>query len=388
VLATFVGGVRAGVLAAVLSALIANFAFVPPFFAFSTSLSAIVATALFLLVTAMLIGLVGVLNKAVDMLHEDAEATRFIIETEPAGVIAVDDTGTIELVNAAVEHQLGYKREELIGKRVETLVPAELRVNHAEFRADYMARPRPRQMGAGRDLHALRKDGSLVPVEIGLNPFQRNGRKGALATIIDISERKTLERRAEILSDEVRHRARNLLTIVRVVGRRTLPEQGQARFLGVLDALARTQDLFGGAATMSLRAIVEGELVGFLEQVSISGCDLELSARAAQDFSLIVHELTTNAIKYGALFLETGRIVVSGQPEDGGRYAFMWEERGGPAVLPPAHRGFGSAVLEDIPRAFAANVELEFRPEGLRYTLRAERDQLASVVELSPAAAH
>ena len=238
-------------------------------------------------------------------------------------------------------------------------------------------------MGVGRDLHAQRKDGSLLPVEIGLAPFQRNGRKGALATVIDVSDRKDLERRAQVLSNEVRHRARNLLTVVRILARRTLPEQGRARFMGVLDALGRTQDLFAGSTPVPLRSIVEGELTGFLDQVSIEGCDIVLSPRAAQDFTLIAHELTTNAIKYGALSIEGGRVTVSGQDTGSGAYIFTWVEHGGPIVSSPAHRGFGTTILKDAAHAFGPNIELQFRPEGLHYSLEANVEHLANIVDLA-----
>jgi PAS domain S-box-containing protein len=373
---TLLGGVRAGALAAVLSAASADFFFLPPTAVIVLTAPAVTALVTFLVIVASLIGIVGLLNAAVDRLWAQAEATAFVLETEPAGVIAVDEAGVINLVNSAVERQLGFQREELLGKSVEMLVPSALRSSHESLRVGYMSDPVPRNMGAGRDLHAVRKDGSLLPVEVGLNPFVRQGRAGALATIIDVSERKALEHRTQLLANEVRHRSRNLLTVIVAVAQRTIPKENQERFLGVVYALSRTLDVLGARLAISLREIVESELAGFAEQVELSGCEVVLRPQAAQDFTLIVHELTTNALKYGALSVSEGRVRLTGHAQ-GGLFTFEWRETGGPIVAPSSRRGFGRSILQTAAAQFSKTVELKLDPEGLRYVLSADLARIA-----------
>lgn len=382
VVATAAGGARAGALAAVLSAVAANLLAFPPLLSVSSSLPDLVSTGLFLFVSAMMIVIITLLNQAIDRIWAQAENSRFILDAEPTGVIGVDADGRIKLVNAAVERQLGYRQDELIDRPVDLLVPAELRAAHDRHRQDFMARPEPRLMGAGRDLNAVARDGSLVPVEIGLNPIERDGVTGTLATIIDISERKSLEWRNQVLTNEVQHRARNLLAIIQAIAMRTLPGDEGKRFMGVLGALARNQADFGSEKVVQLRAIVERELAGFGDQVAISGCDVLLSARAGQDFALIVHELATNALKHGALSAQGGRVAIDGTVREDGSFVFAWEEEGGPAVEGGARQGFGQTILRDVARSFATDVRFELAASGLRYALTTRLDRISNLAEL------
>ena len=115
---------------------------------------------------------------------------RLAIEAAPTAMVLIDQTGRIVLVNAHTAELFGYARDELVGMRVEQLVPERSRARHPAFRSAYFEEPQARLMGAGRDLHALRKDGSEVPVEIGLNPIDTADGRFVLSSIIDITERK------------------------------------------------------------------------------------------------------------------------------------------------------------------------------------------------------
>jgi PAS domain S-box-containing protein len=378
--AALLGGARAGSLAVLISAAVANYFFIPPVGAWQLATPHLESVVLFMLVSAMLVALISLLNKAVDRLWATAETAKFILETEPAGVLAVDDKGVINMVNAAVEHQLGYARDELIGRPVEVLIPVVLRAGHESLRGSFLAQPEPRRMGAGRDLDAQRKDGSLVPVEVGLSPYHREGRTGALATIIDVSERKRLEFRSEMLTREVQHRASNLLMMVEMVARRLLSGSQRTAFLSVLAALSRTHHLLAVAGETSLRDIIAGEVEAFAGQVTFEVCDVMLKPEVAQDFTLIVHELTTNALKHGALSTDEGRVSIRGEVRDG-VFRFCWEESGGPPVEETARAGFGSTILGKVARGFASDVRREARPEGLRYEVDAALHSLGAVRE-------
>lgn len=125
---------------------------------------------------------------------------RLVIEAAPSGMLMVDRAGKIVLVNSQIERLFGYDRSELLAQSVELLVPQASREKHPGFRESFFADPTARAMGIGRDLFGLRKDGTQVPVEIGLNPLFSQGERFVLASVVDISERKRAE---ELLREKV-----------------------------------------------------------------------------------------------------------------------------------------------------------------------------------------
>jgi PAS domain S-box-containing protein len=151
------------------------------------------------------------------------EQFRLVVESAPNGIIMVGDTGTIALVNAELERQFGYSRSELLGQSIEVLLPESVRTTHAVWRSEFFASPETRPMGAGRELHGLRKDGTTFPVEVGLTPVHAPGGHAVLAAVVDITERKQLEERVRHaakmeavgrLAGGVAHEFNNLLTAI------------------------------------------------------------------------------------------------------------------------------------------------------------------------------
>lgn len=128
---------------------------------------------------------------------------RLVVEAAPNAMVMVDDGGRIILVNSQTERLFGYTREELIGRPIELLVPERFRNQHPEYRAGFARVPQARPMGAGRDLFGLHRDGSEVPIEIGLNPLEVKGKTFVLSSIVDISARKRAEEeRSRLLASE------------------------------------------------------------------------------------------------------------------------------------------------------------------------------------------
>jgi PAS domain S-box-containing protein len=137
-------------------------------------------------------------------LSDSEQQFRLVVEAAPNGMLLVDEHGTIMMVNASVLRQFGYEREELLGQSVEMLIPATSRFGHRQHRAGFSKAPETRSMGGGRELFGLRKDGSEIPVEIGLTPIQTATGMQVVASILDITDRKRLEmrlRRAERLAE-------------------------------------------------------------------------------------------------------------------------------------------------------------------------------------------
>ncbi|KRC48781.1 MULTISPECIES: putative bifunctional diguanylate cyclase/phosphodiesterase [unclassified Nocardioides] len=119
----------------------------------------------------------------------DDDHLRLVVEASPSAMLLVDPSGRIVLANSEAEHSFGYTREELLALRVEDLVPQRFRQHHDVERQEYVAHPSRRGMGVGRELFGLRKDGTEMRVEIGLNPIVISGERFVLASVIDITER-------------------------------------------------------------------------------------------------------------------------------------------------------------------------------------------------------
>lgn len=132
-------------------------------------------------------------KQAESVLRRSEEQFRTVVESAPNGILLVDGGGRIVLVNEQIERQFGYRREELINHPVERLLPGHFRRDHAGLRETYQEAPAARAMGRGRDLYGLRKDGSELPLEIGLSPIETTSGTMVLASVVDITERKQAE---------------------------------------------------------------------------------------------------------------------------------------------------------------------------------------------------
>ncbi len=200
----------------------------------------------------------------------------------------------------------------------------------------------------------------------------------------EIEERKQSQAQQSLLIRELHHRVKNTLaTVQAVVGATarstTNIDDFYQAFVARIISLANTHSLLTEAVwqTASLREILEKELTPYYdpagERIRIDGPLVELPSEAAVPIGMAIHELTTNATKYGALSVEGGRVAVSwsSEPEgDGIRLNLIWTERNGPVVSPPTRQGFGSRLLHRVlTTQLSAAVDMDFDPEGLRVSL-------------------
>lgn len=350
VIAALVGGFWPGMLATVLSSLLAWYLFLP--LPRSLAQQEIFLLLAFIFVAAINVTVVALLNAVVERVMAQEHNVRVLIESSPNGIVVIDEQGKIKLVNAGTEKLFGYRRSELLGKSIEVLVPEPRAAMHRALRKSFLQKPEARPMGAGRDLSARRKDGSEFPVEIGLNPVSHNGRTGVLATVIDISERMRAQEDQQLLLRELQHRTQNLLAVVQSIAARSLVEgkalaEARDALMARLRALGRTHTMLAMTAWdgAPLGDILKREFDGFSDNITITGCNMVVNARAAQQFALIIHELATNAAKHGALSVSGGRVAVEGiiDRSDGEeRFLFRWKESGGPPVTAPSQKGFGT----------------------------------------------
>jgi len=258
-------------------------------------------------------------------LRQSEERFRRVVEAAPNAMVMVSAAGQIEMVNAQAERMFGYDRAELLGAGVEMLVPLGFRGHHPGLRAAFFSDLQSRPMGAGRDLYALRKDGTEFPVEIGLNPLETEDGMMVLSSIVDISDRKQKEERIQmalkekdILLREIHHRVKNNLQIVH-----SLLDLQSARLDDetVLDMLRDSQNRIRSMALIhqtlyQSKDFARVDFSHFLEslvstlvssysadtarldlQVMTDGVSLPLST--AIPCGLILNELIANAIKHG-----------------------------------------------------------------------------------------
>jgi two-component sensor histidine kinase/CHASE3 domain sensor protein len=208
---------------------------------------------------------------------------------------------------------------------------------------------------------------------------------GVIAAAVDVTQRKQTEAHVRLLMREIAHRAKNLLAVVLAMTRQTAASATStadfmARFSARLESLSSSYDLlirddWQGA---TIEDLVWSQLSHHIDhgrsQITAHGPILRMPPDATQNLGMALHELATNAAKYGALSVPTGRVEITWSVvprEDGGRdCAIRWQESGGPPVTPPARRGFGQVVIErSVARVLGGVVALSYEPAGLDWSL-------------------
>lgn len=208
---------------------------------------------------------------------------------------------------------------------------------------------------------------------------------------IDITERKRQEDQLRVVTSELRHRANNLLAVIQAMARQTARASTdmadfETRFEGRVTALAHSNELLVDQdwRGVSLEVLIRRQLKPFVEgddRVSIAGPAIVLIPRAVQTIGLVIHELATNASKYGALSVPQGRIGISWtlQPvADGGlRFRLKWQESMGPPVSVPDRSGFGRFVVQTmVAQNLAADVQVDFAGPGLSWSMTCNPEEI------------
>ena len=235
-----------------------------------------------------------------------------------------------------------------------------------------------------------RPDRSRIIVIVNIRPLrnQRGEITGAINCFYDVTERREAEQRQRFLMNELEHRGKNLIAVIQSIvslsltSPRSLAEARQV-LTQRLQALARGQSVLAvaGFAGASVTEIVRLELEGFSGRVKAVGPDIMLNPKVAQTFTFAVHELATNATKYGALSGPSGNVAIEWSTEGKDtdkRFRFLWREFNGPPVDPPTRQGFGRLLLEEaVALDFHASLRMDFAPDGLVYEIEAP---LASIM--------
>lgn len=286
-----------------------------------------------------------------------------------------------ELVNRGARQNLGYTMEEM-----RDLTPWDLK---PEFeKEDFLAFVQPlldgsKEMLVFETVH-LRKDGSTYPVGVHLQYFPDAG-KVFFASITDETEHARQKEHERVILREMNHRAKNVLAVVQVIARQTArrnPEDYIDRLEARIAALSASHDVLVDHdwKDIPFEELLMSQLGHFNhligKRIELAGPDVLLQAKAAQGFGMVLHELATNAAKYGALSTPAGKVTIRWrvleEEENKPTFEIIWREGGGPPVSEPEGKSFGSFLIEkSLSSQFGCVVRSDYRPTGLVCTLKA-----------------
>jgi PAS domain S-box-containing protein len=326
-----------------------------------------------------------------------AQRLSAIVDSSYDAIVSKDLNGIITSWNDGAERLFGYRSEEVIGKPIMILMPAD----HTNEEPNILDRIRRGERVEPYETVRRRKDGSPVEILLTVSPIRNAyGRViGASKIAHDISERKRGEALLRTVMHELSHRSKNLLSVIQAMAQQTarLSPSVDAfldRFIGRVQGLAASQDLLVNQnwTGVSLDELVYQQLQAFggrdAGRIKVDGPPLYVAPDAAQTLGLALHELATNASKYGALSVAGGSVAVQWQIEPGSgvpRFRMSWRERGGPSVERPERSGFGRMLIERLTAdKLDATILLTFNREGVVWTLdAAARDVLADMKQRS-----
>ena len=331
-------------------------------------------------------------SRAEAALRESEERFRTLFEFSAVGQAQADPrTLRLRAVNPRLCELTGFSAEELTRRSLTTLVLPEDRDGLGDWGNELGSGDLAEHSG---ELRLVRKDGSSFWARLSAAAFRDD--KGAVAGVAvivqDVAETKAAHERQATLLAELQHRTRNLLAVIRSVASRTAEstetvEDFLSHLQGRLAAIARTQASLTRSTevSVSLGEILSDEFLAVAAddgQVTIEGPEVRLRGKAAETMSLGLHELTTNALKYGALMSRNGKLSVLWSIEGGADKVLQltWRETGVSTIdLTPARTGFGRRLIEQVlPYELGAQTRLSFQPGGVQADIQLRLDDTNS----------
>jgi PAS domain S-box-containing protein len=288
-------------------------------------------------------------------------------------MFSIAPTGRIQNWNPAAVSLFGYNEAEAVDRSFSMLFPDRSDDDYQRLMTAWEAGESLRL-----DTEMCRKDETVFPVSISIAPIKDGGKTIAISTSIeDITERRSWEKRQLLMNRELSHRVKNTLAVIQAMARHTLrsakdPAAFTAAFEGRLRALSiahnqLTSSQWEGAEIVELAREQLAPHASGAGRLRLEGPSLLVPPGMATTLGLVLHELSTNAAKYGALSVPGGKVTVNWRVEPGSpqrNLVIDWTERGGPPVTPPERKGFGSVLIEN-----SGKVVKHFEPGGLRCTI-------------------
>jgi len=340
----------------------------------------------------------GVLCTAVDMTEKNlyeirlasmasqlAEANkRFETALDGSLITVFEQDADLKYVHV-VNPTPGFEPEFFIGKSDDELFPHEDQLKLIPAKKKVLETGESTVIEFDMDM-----GGKLRSYNMRLDPTRdRGGRvSGLIGTAVDLTHKRENERQMHLVMRELTHRSKNLLAVIQAMARQTAARSDNTddfveSFSARLQAMAASHDLLVSQSWYGadLRELVLAHLSQSIDpgspQIEIKGNSYSVSADAAQNLGLALHELTTNAAKYGALSVLDGKLSVSWEQE-GDTVFLTWKESGGPEVVPPKRNGFGRMLLERlVGPALDGNVKIDFAPEGVSCVIEVPTKHLA-----------
>jgi PAS domain S-box-containing protein len=302
-----------------------------------------------------------------------------IVQSSDDAIVSKSLDGIITSWNKGAERVFGYTAEEAIGQPITIVIPQD----RQEEERTILTRIRRGERIEHFETVRQRKHGSLIWVSLTISPVKNAEGKivGASKIARDITEQKRTSDQIATLAREAEHRSKNLLANVQAMvnlSQADVVADLKKAVEGRIQALANVHSLFAATRWIGaeLSTIAKQELAPYSateeKRVRIDGPQVLLEPDTAQAVAVTLHELATNAVKYGALSKANGHIDLKWSHEANGCLNLRWIETGGPTVQPPTRRGFGGRVIEQMIAQLKGDSRFEWRAEGLvcKITLR------------------
>jgi PAS domain S-box-containing protein len=294
-----------------------------------------------------------------------------IVQSSDDAIVSKNLDGIITSWNKGAERIFGYTAEEAVGQPITIVIPQD----RQDEERTILTRIRRGERIEHFETVRQRKHGSLIWVSLTISPVRNaEGKIVAASKIVrDITEQKRTSDQIATLAREAEHRSKNLLANVQAMvdlSQADAIADFKKAITGRIQALANVHSLFVATRWIGaeLSAIATQELAPYStsgeKRVRIDGPQVLLEPNIAQALAVTLHELATNAVKYGALSVPNGKIDL-GWSQEPGRLNLRWTETNGPTVKPPTRKGFGTRVMEKMIGQLKGETRFDWRPEGL-----------------------
>lgn len=318
------------------------------------------------------------------VLGDSEKRLRAVLDNATVSIFFMDQRQQCVYMNKAAEHLTGFTLQEVLARDcplhdiIHYRYPDGRPFPLSECAIDRAFPERYQVQGEEVFVH---KDGTLYPVAFTASPIldERSKAVGTIIEVRDTRDEKAAQERQSLLVNELNHRVKNTLATIQSLAWQTFKDSDREAltlYSSRLDALSRAHNVLTQKSwsNVSFGDVIHAAIEPFGNRIAASGADCEVPSRVAVTTAMVIHELATNATKYGALSVPTGTVSLTWSATDRGQHILIdltWQEQGGPRVAEPARRGFGSRLIErQAATETGGSARIEFHPDGVRCGLK------------------